>query len=47
MTRRQYVSEIVEIVWPDGRQIGFMIRAGYRWFGPYMTFHGESLARLT
>jgi len=45
VTRRRYISEVIPIVYPDGRQVGFIIHAGGWWFGPYMTFHGESLAR--
>jgi hypothetical protein len=37
VTRRRYVSEIIEIVYPDGTQIGFMIRAGAWWLGPYLS----------
>ena len=44
MTRRPNVTTTIPIVWPDGTLVGFMLRVGHQWFGPYITVDGATLA---
>jgi hypothetical protein len=44
VTRRHYASEVIPIVWPDGRWVGFLIHVGNRWFGPFASIGGARLA---
>ena len=43
MTRRHYISNVIPIVYPSGRWVGFMVHAGGKWYGPFASIGGWRL----